>query len=357
MRACPAFTICLLMSVCSADARDGETFPAPRPNLPWEHESTGLRLPFKLADMAAEEVFRYAEASLGFSVRYSDPKARLRGDVYVYPCPQNAETAEEIKKAAGESAGRAVWEVEEMQRRGHYKKLKMGDAEYQPFDLIPESAGVSGLLSLPMEYTIVERNDAGESENTVGSFLGIMVLKNHFVKVRVTFPMDGGAKEKAAMEERVRKFINAARRCVLDPGLRAQAAEHIEKYRREPLSEAGHDAAGGILAYADITPMITLTIDDTISTLGDDLKKDFPDAALELLRAFIAGAVAESLKKPGVEAPDLPQAGAEEMLRVFAAMQKARPGLVSARVTELEAAVKQKKATAWLREQAVKRGQ
>lgn len=283
-------------------------------------------------------------------MRYEDRQARLRGDVYVYPCPKKAETAEEIKLALSESAGSALGEVEEMQRRGYYKKVKMGEGEYQPFALIPETAGVSGLLSLPMHYTIVEKDDAGNNETAVGSFLGIMMLKNHFVKVRITYPVDDEVKEQEKVDKRVTDFVNAARRCVLDPGLREQAAEQIKTYRRDPISEAGHDVAGGILAYAEITPLIALTIDETITKLGEDLEKEQPGASLELVRAFIVGAVAESLKKPGKEAADLPQAGAEEVLRVFGVMKKTKPGLSSERLAELESAVKGKRAAAWLRE-------
>lgn len=345
----------ILANVLAAVAGEGEVLRPPEPNLPWEHAETGLRLPDELADMVAEQVFHYEEAALGYSVRYSDRKARLRGDVYVYPCPKKAVTAAEIKEALRDTAGGAVWEVEEMQRRGHYLKVKMGEAEYQPFALIPEAAGVSGLLSLPMHYTIVEKDDAGINETAVGSFLGVMVLKSHFVKVRLTYPVDGREKELVAVEQRVTDFVNAVRRCVLDPGLREQTAVQIEGYRRDPLSKEGQDFAGGIFAYAELTPLIALTIDDTISTLGADLEKEQPKASLELVRAFIVGAVAESLKKPGKEAADLPQAGAEEVLRVFAAMQKAKPGLASGRLGELESAVKGKRAAAWLREREAKR--
>lgn len=342
----------ILANVFAAVAGEGEVLPTPEPNLPWEHAETGLRLPDELAKMRAEQVFHYGEAALGYSVRYSDEKARLRGDVYVYPCPKKAVSAGEIKQALRESAGSALGEVEEMQRRGFYKKLKTGEGEYQPFDLIPETAGVSGLLSLPMQYIIVEKDDAGSNETAVGSFLGIMILKNHLVKVRLTYPLAGEEKEQEKLDKRITDFVNEVRRCVLDPGLREQAAAQIERYRRDPLSNAGHELAGGILAYAEITPLISLSIDETITGLGGDLEKVYPDASLELVRAFIVGVVAESLKTPGTEAADLPEAGAAEVVRVFAAMKKARPGLSSARLTELEAAVKAKEATAWLQKQA-----
>ena len=345
----------ILAMVVAAVAGEGEVLPPPERNLPWEHVATGLRLPDELEKLAAEQVFRYETAALGFSVRYSDAEARMRGDVYVFPCAKKAVTAAEIKQALQDAAGSAVWDVEEMQRRGHYLKVKMGEAEYQPFALIPETAGVSALLSLPMKYTLVERNEAGINETAVGSLLGLMVLKSHFVKVRLTYPDDGSEKEQEKVEKRVTDFVNAVRRCVLDPGLRVQVAEEIKMYRRDSLSKAGRDLAGGILAYAEITPLIALTIDDTISTLGEEVEQEYPEAALELLRAFVVGAVAEALKKPGKEAADLPQAGAAEVVRVFGVMKKAKPGLASGRLAELESAVKGKRAAAWLRGRAGKR--
>lgn len=347
MRACHLAAISILATSTISAAPEGESLPAPKPNQPWEHEATGLRLPDRLAGMTAEDVYRYPEAALGFSVRYTDSEDRLRADVYVYPTLKRAETESEIMEAARDSASRAVWEVEEMQRRGRYKNVKVGEATYKAFDLIPKEEGASGLLSLSMEYVIREQGEAGEAETKVASFLGIMLLSNHLVKVRVTYPLN----EKEALAKRVTDFVNAVRRCVLDPGLRKQTAEQIVAYQRDRFSVAGHDLAGGILAYAEVTPLISLTIDDTITTLGDGLEKDYPEATLELLRAFVVGAVAESLKKPGAASADLPQAGAEEMLRAFEAMRKLRPGLASTRMKELEAAVNDKKAAAWLREQ------
>lgn len=345
----------ILANVLAAVAGEGEVLRTPEANLPWEHAETGLRLPDELAGLVAEQVFRYEEAELGYSVRYSDAKARLRADVYVYPFPKRAVKADEIKEALRESAGSALGEVEEMQRRGHYLKLKIGEAEYQPFALIPETAGVSGLLSLPMRFTIVERDDAGSSETAVGSFLGIMMLKNQLVKVRITYPLAENEKEQAKVDERVTDFVNEVRRCVLDPGLREQTAAQIETYRRDPLSDAGRDLAGGIVAYAEVTPLIELTIDETITTLGEELEKEHPKASLELVRAFIVGAVAESLKKPGKEAADLPQAGAAEVVRVYGVMKKGKPGLTSGRLEELVRAVKAGRAREWLREQSEKR--
>lgn len=60
------------------------------------------------------------------------------------------------------------------------------------------------------------------------------------------------------------------------------------------------------------------------------------------------------IEETAPEAADLPQAGAAEVLKVFALMQKARPGLSSTGLAEIETAVKAKKAAAWLRDQAVK---
>lgn len=352
MRAFLFAIIYLSLNVAAFSARDGKSLPPPRPNLPWEHEKTSFRLPAEIEGLTADEIFQLEEPLLGYSVKYVDTKARLVADIYVYPCHRSAKTADEIKEALSDSAGQAVWEVEEMGRRGHYKNVQRGDADYQPFDLIPENTGVSALLSVPLRYGVVEKTDAGESESKVGGHLAIMVFREHFIKVRLTYPIDNDEKDQEALEKRISDFVNKTRRCLLDTGMRDDIRHQVETYRKAPLAESGHDAAGAVLVYAEFTPLFELAVHGAIASMSEEMTKEYPEASEELIRAFIVGAVAEALKKPGTKPADLDQAAATEMLRTFAAMQKARPALKNTLMDELQKAVNEKHAAAWFRTQS-----
>lgn len=344
MKLFPALACLIIWVPAAVLAADGTVLDLPLENRPWKHEKTGLRFPDGIKDFDCQQVYQYDEQALGCSVRYVNTKLRVRADVYVYPCPLPSKTDEEMKNAVREEAGNVLGELEQMKRQGRYTKIERGAAEFQDFDLFPEGSGKSCLLTMPLNVNLIENAGAGQVEQTLSSFVGILLYCGHYVKIRCTFPKNDDKKLEKAVDE----FVNQVRRLVLDPGLRVVAQEQIAAWRRDPFSEKGRDVAGGVLAYGEITPILRLTITGRIATLGEELESRRKGAQLDLMRAYIVGAVAASLADPPPKTINLPQAGAEEVLSAFALMKKEDPALKSQRLDTLDDAVRKKQAAAWL---------
>jgi len=336
---------CLLLVglVVHVRAADGRDLPLPEENKPWKHSASGLLFPLELDSFECGGIFEYDEAALGSVVRYLNEKLRIRADVYVYPCPLPLKTDDDMKNAAREAAERALGEIGEMKRLGHYTKVEAGEATYDTFDLLPEGSGKSCMLNVPLELNLIEKSDAGEVEQVLRSVIRIFIYRGHWVKLRCTFPKEEDKKLATAVEELAKKV----RLLVLEPGLRTLMQKEVVTYRADPLGEKGREAAGSLLSLAEVSPVLSLTINERIATLGEELeerrKERRKDAKLDILRAYIIGAVAASLVEPLPETPNLPQAGAEEVMKVYAQMKKTDPKLQSARLDELAAAVAQKK--------------
>jgi hypothetical protein len=325
--------------VAHAQAADGRDLPLPEENKPWKHSASGLLFPLELDSFECGGIFEYDEAALGSVVRYLNEKLRIRADVYVYPCPLPLKTDDDMKNAAREAAESALGEIGEMKRLGHYTKVEAGEATYDTFDLLPEGSGKSCMLNVPLELNLIEKSDAGEVEQVLRSVIRIFVYRGHWVKLRCTFPKEEDKKLATAVEELAKKV----RLLVLEPGLRTLMQKEVVTYRADPFGEKGREAAGSLLSLAEVSPVLSLTINEHIATLGEELEERLKDAKIDILRAYIIGAVAASLVEPLPETPDLPQAGAEEVLKVYAQMKKTDPKLQSARLDELAAAVAQKK--------------
>ena len=328
--------------VANAQAADGRDLPLPEENKPWKHPASGLLFPLELESFECGGIFEYEEPALGSVVRYLNEKLRIRADVYVYPCPLPLKTDEDMKNAAREAAVSALGEIGEMKRLGHYTKVEPGEATYDTFDLLPEGSGKSCMLNVPLELNLIEKSDAGEVEQVLRSVIRIFIYRGHWVKLRCTFPKEEDKKLATAVEE----FAKKVRRLVFEPGLRTLMQKEMVTYRADPLGEKGREASGSLLSLAEASPVLSLTINERIATLGEDLGDQ--ESKLDILRAYITGAVAASLVDPLPETPDLPQAGAEEVLKVYAQMKKTDPKLQSARLDELAAAVTQKKVAQWL---------
>lgn len=343
-----AWTLLLLLLAPLAQAAElsqhpGENFDPPTPNHPWQHLETGLRFPQKLGQMDSAGRFVYEEKDLGTMLRYASEKQRIRADIFIYPCKAPHATTKEVMDAASEEAGNVLGEITAAVKQGAYSNMEQGEATYQEIELFPEDPGNSCLLEMPLTLTIHEKDVAGESDTQVRSLVTLSIYRGHFIKSRCTYPAEPDKKTEAMVDE----FVKQLRMCVLEPGLRKGAEKHIREYRADPLSARAREVVGAILVYAENTPMFNFSVSSALASLAQPLKKDFPDAELDLFRAFIVGAVAAAIQEPVPEKLSLEQAGAAEVVKLHALMAKQHPGLQNALMDDLIQAVNKGEAAGW----------
>lgn len=304
---------------------EGTEFAPPEMNRPWLHEASGLRFPDELSGLTCVEGFAFKGEGLGSMLRYVEKELRIKADVYVFPCLLPHGTAEEMKAAAVQEAREVLGGINQAKEAGVYSDVTEPEVSYQELDLYPEEKKKKTcLLTIPMQMTIHQDNGAGKVENRVHSFTAIFVYAKHYVKIRCSFAAD---KDDEKRVKAVQEFVNAVQMCVQDPGMRAEMQEYIQTYQADPLSEKARDVAGGVSAYADVTPMLAFSVPAEIVILGEGLKKELPDAPEDLMRAYMVGAVAEALQEPLPKELNLEQAATVLMVKVYRLMQKQKPGL------------------------------
>ncbi|HEY1050539.1 MAG TPA: hypothetical protein VGE39_12310 [Prosthecobacter sp.] len=315
---------------------EGKEFAPPEENRPWFHEASGLRFPSEMKGLACVEGFAFAEEHLGSMLRYVERDLRIKADVYVYPCLLPHGTPEELKAAAVEEARQVLGGIQQAAKTGVYTDVSEPEVSYQELDLFFGDKRKTCLLTIPMQMTIHQDNGAGVADNRVHSFTAIFVYAKHYVKIRCSFSAD---KDDDKREKAVEEFVNAVRFCVQDPGLRTEMKQHIRTYQADPLSAKARDVVGALSVYADKSPLFGFMVPAEMVILGESLGKEVLEAQLDLMRAYMAGAVAEALQEPLPKDLNLEQAGTVQMVKVYELMKKQKPGLKNALFEEFAKAV------------------
>lgn len=96
--------------------------------------------------------------------------------------------------------------------------------------------------------------------------ISIGIYRNHFIKVRYSFPHNEQDDLKKIYEERD-AFINDIRKLVLDVDLRVQMKKVISTYLKDPYNDKVKKALKVVEAYAKASPLIEIKIDSDIMSL------------------------------------------------------------------------------------------
>lgn len=328
----------------AADESEGKAFDAPPPNRPWFDPASGLRLPEQLASLPCTGGFQFKDPKLGALLRYESEERRVRVDVFVYPCARPTGTSAELRAAAELEMEKIRSSTLVTQRMGYYSEMKTEEVNYTEFALYPAALGKAGMLTLPMRLAFHENTGVPAEDSKIKVLNTILVFRGTYVKLRSTQPDEPDE----AADRLVTSFVDKVQRCVLDPGMRPEIQQHVNVYRADPFSAEATAASAAVMAYAQITPLITFKVHPALSTLAESVDKPFPDSALMLLRAYLVGVVGRALEESLPEQVDLQQAGAREVLALYDLMKARKPETSSALFEELRQATADDKAGAWL---------
>ena len=327
-------SLCCLAAEKKSPGAPGD-FPKPKDGKPWEHKESGIRLPQQLGHMTMSSGYRYETPELGVSLRYEDPESRSRADIYVYPCKQSHGNDEESVKAASNEAAMALGEIKEMEKRGKYKKVEIGEGESWRVPCSPTEKTV--FVEVPVSYEINEDEGTGTAATAVRSRLGVAIVGGYFLKVRYTYPADQKDEGATASVE----WLEKTRLMVSEPYLRAMTEVSLKKYHKDPLSDEGAAAAATVVTYAEESPFVSMHIPGEIAEWGEACSTQNADSTLHLLRGFIAGGVEASLQgKSGDEVTESAMTGVSQ---IYALLKKRHPELKCDELEKLVEAVEAKK--------------
>jgi hypothetical protein len=310
---------------------EGESAPPPKGGAIWRHENTGFMLPQRLGDMEMEEIHTYPLEKHGMSVRYVNDKLRARADIYLYPCARPHSNLDEISQSLQDEASAVLAELELVRQQGTYSSVLHDKATIKEIEL--RDGTKTSHLVLPIRYTINDDRGAGTVPTKVESLLMLVVYRDHWVKVRYTFPSDSGKEGEEACNDYASKVL----KCVLASDLRKELEEWIVTYRKDPLSKEAVDKGGGVVAYADALPVVHLRIGPALTTFGEACTKQVPDATLDVLRAFVVGVTDATLK--GCTQSEVVAAGVQEVSLLCDLWKKKDPKFTPPSLQDFGAAV------------------
>lgn len=258
--------LCMPISVLGADV--------------YTHDQTGIILPHKIADHKFKGKDVYEEEGLGEAVSYGHESATAT--IYIYDYNRNDIKDDSKHSLIMEELSNTTMALKKLQEMGTYEDVK-----------ISKEGRVSGkngqfvFISIPVTYNAVKSSRTGEKipPQAVSSMISIGIYKNHFIKIRYSFPHIKQEDLKKKYEQRD-AFINEIIKLVLDVDIRGQMKKVISAYLKDPYNEEIKKALKVVVVFVKKSPLIEITIGtDIISLLNI---KDYPYWK-DLLESYIIG--------------------------------------------------------------------
>ena len=167
----------------SATVRYVEPITPPEEVVAYSDEKTSLQFPLTLGGLTFVEHHGYPEPSMGFSVRYDDAET-MKADIYVYDGGQSTIPSGHNNVLIQQELANAESGIRFYEQKGAYLDVtKLGEGTY------PEDADTKTIAFVSSRFQY------RQSEQFGVTFTGVRVsetylrgFKDHFIKVRVTYP-------------------------------------------------------------------------------------------------------------------------------------------------------------------------
>ena len=272
----------------------------------YTHDKTGIILPHEIAEHKFNSKRVYEEKELGESVSYRHENATAT--VYIYDYNRNDIKDDSKHSLIVKELSNTTVMLKKLQEMEIYNDVK-----------ISKEGRVSGkdgqfiFISIPVTYNTIKSADTGEKipPQAVNSMISIGIYKNHFIKIRYSFPH----KEQDDLNKKYEQrdtFIDDIRKLILEVDIRKKVEDLFSIYLKDPFTEEGKDALGGIVAYAQMSPLVSIALNSEIMPW---LKiKEYPYAK-DLLSAYIAGQVDYQLSSNDFESNH--KAGMDQVLQIY----------------------------------------
>ncbi|MEM0965144.1 MAG: hypothetical protein AAGJ81_03195 [Verrucomicrobiota bacterium] len=268
------------------------------------NNETGIILPKEIAGLKIGEKHVYDEPGLGKSVTYSGDGAYAT--VYIYNKNRTDLKDDPNHQAIVEELSATLGEIRKVEELGIYENVVFGNSARKS-----GKDGTFTFLSMPINFDQVLDFDTREpiERRQRVSLVGVGLFDGSYVKLRYSIRKGKNLEE----QERIRdEFVNDLVNLVLMVEIRSQVEGWLTEYMADPLSERGREVIGGIVAYAEKSPLIQIYIDpESMPWLEVD---NYPYTS-ELLGAYLAGQVNAQLQTKIFESNEA--AGMGQALEVY----------------------------------------
>jgi hypothetical protein len=227
----------------------------------YTHAKTGIIFPNEIADHKFIGKEAFDEKGLGEAVSFGHDHATAT--VYIYDYNRNDIQDDSENRLIMEEISNTIIALQKLQEMGTNNDVKIG----QDGRMFGKN-GEFVFISVPVTYNSIENSERAEKTppQTIDSLISIGIYRNHFIKIRYSFPRKEQDDLKKIYKQRD-EFINDIRKLVLDVDFRGQMKMVIEKYLKDPSNEDVKKALKVVVAYAKMSPLIEIRIGEDILSL------------------------------------------------------------------------------------------
>ncbi len=309
---------------------------------PWTHAMTGLRFPQKLGDFQLHAVFRDERAAAGYALTYVLPKSDIKADVVIYPSTENLAKARDVVAAVHNELSRIINDlVAAAGVKGYSERARSEPADH--------TVGLWELGRLPMASQTLDlvatRKEDESKKPPINQWVGLLPFRDYYVQIATQVPAIDLEQNRKIADELITQLIY----CVREPAVLPEMLKLCKTYIDHPLEKDGREAADALLAFSKESKVFEIALPgEALTATLNNVSDSNPDAALDLLRGFAVGSGVVALQMGSVD--DSFAEGARIMLNVRELLQKQGTTLDQPLFKDLEAAVKEQRAAAYLKE-------
>ena len=181
--------------------------------------------------------------------------------------------------------------------------------------------------------------------NPINHWLGLLVYQDHFVQISMVMPSASMAKLRKPADQLITHLLH----CIRYPSLVPEMIKLGQRYLEQPLKDAGRQAADSLLTLSKESPVFEVVVPgEALTPCIEEVNKQSPQSALDLLRGFIVGSSLATLKGGSTEA-SLDE-GARGMIKACEALRAQKQPVHSIFLEELRKAVEEKRAATFLQD-------
>lgn len=276
----------------------GAWLKLPADGTPWEHAGTGLRFPQMLGQFSLASVFRDTRPEAGVAVTYVRQGSDLKASVVIFPCPHPVELGTDIDAVARREHERLVSDLKAAAQSGGYAEKQRSPLSEQALTLWQN--GSVPMTVQTIEMTPVENRQKPQQAPPpdINHWLSVLIYRDHFVQLSVIIPTPEMNKDRKQVDDLITQLLQ----CIRDPALKTELLLMCQQYLHNPLSKEGRESADALLAYSKASPVFEVILPgEALTPVLNEISAFSPDAALDLLRAFIVGSSVVSLQGGSVD--------------------------------------------------------
>lgn len=273
----------------------GEWLQLPKDGRPWKHPGSDLMFPARLGDFTLSAGFQDKRTSDGVALTYSNTANNLKADIVIYPCGPELVEVKDVQGLTHVQIERLADDLLTLAKERGYSQKQRSAVADQPVPLWEK--GLIPMSSMTLDMVPSESSNEA-SLPSINQWLALLIYQDHFIQLSVVMQ----SAEVPKLRKQADELITLVLHCIRYPALTPELIKLCERYAADPLSDDARKAADSLLAMSKESPVFEVAFPgEALTPSLDEVNARAPDAALDLLRGFVAGSGMVTLKNGTVD--------------------------------------------------------